>query len=884
MHFFESSQQFTKKTFQVLKAHSAIVAFVTALLLAGFLHGYNMFHYPYFESDEGTYLSQAYAVKEYGELSLYTYWYDHPPFGWITIATWIGILHDNWNFFGNSLHSGRALMFLLHLVQVSLIFFIVKRVTNAPWIAFLSIVLYSTSPLVVYFQRRILLDNLLTTWVLLSTAVLFLRQVRLRHILMSGAFFGFAMITKITTVMFGPAILYLLITAKWQLHRGFRIVGWFFVSGSLFSLWFIYAFIHTELLPAPHGERVSLIGAILYQASRGTGTYFWQQGSSFLENVTHWLILDATHVYIVGFGLVVALLIALLSSRYRFFGLATLLYFIFLIRGGTVIGFYILPMMPFLVMSLATGFALVYEWLREKRVPIAIPFCITIVALGVYGYHYYPKVYKYLTVDETTNQIEALRWMKRNIPEDARMIVDIYGMTGLLDPTFENDTKFKNAEWFFKVALDPSVRYEKYQDDWRNFDYVFISHEMIYQSYLHKLPVVYDAIRNSDPVMRWDAHSTSFIDIQNFKSTNGDWVALHRVNNNTRTQLLYAWNHFKDNFIVSYGQVIDPKTNVTTSEGQSYALLRAVMMNDHDTFKGVWLWTQHQLQHRLDDKLLSWRWKDGVQTDSVNATDADLDIALALIFASQRFNAPEYLEDARLIIADIWRQTVVDINGRYYLLPMEKTLARRDNFFLLNPSYMSPAHYRLFAEIDTERREEWLKLADDTYMLLGDTLPMNWVLINDTTGEVSSAGRYIVQGDADLFGYDAFRTFWRVGLDVEWFESEKGKRYLENIGSIFVGEWNRSKTFVDRYTANGGGIGNNPNVSVASGILLALKHGATPQLSSEVYNKLFAQSLVFDGEREYAYWGSPDVYYDANWAWFGVALYTGNFPNLWRAR
>jgi hypothetical protein len=33
-------------------------------------------------------VAQAYAVSRLGDLSHYTYWYDHPPLGWIQIAVW----------------------------------------------------------------------------------------------------------------------------------------------------------------------------------------------------------------------------------------------------------------------------------------------------------------------------------------------------------------------------------------------------------------------------------------------------------------------------------------------------------------------------------------------------------------------------------------------------------------------------------------------------------------------------------------------------------------------------------------------------------------------------------------------------------------------------
>ena len=41
--------------------------------------------------DEGTYTAQAYAVEHFGELAHYTYWYDHPPLGWLQIAAWTSL-------------------------------------------------------------------------------------------------------------------------------------------------------------------------------------------------------------------------------------------------------------------------------------------------------------------------------------------------------------------------------------------------------------------------------------------------------------------------------------------------------------------------------------------------------------------------------------------------------------------------------------------------------------------------------------------------------------------------------------------------------------------------------------------------------------------------
>src|SRR5262249_7571905 len=87
------------------------------------------------------------------------------------------------------------------------------------------------------------------------------------------------------------------------------------------------------------------------------------------------------------------------------------------------------------------------------------------------------------------------------------------------------------------------------------------------------------------------------------------------------------------------GRVISrDEDGVTTSEGQGYAMLRAVWSDDADVFERVWTWTQQNLRVR-GDHLFAWKWKGGV-LDRHSATDADSDIALALVLAARRFQHP----------------------------------------------------------------------------------------------------------------------------------------------------------------------------------------------------------------------------------------------------
>src|SRR5579884_557263 len=105
------------------------------------------------------------------------------------------------------------------------------------------------------------------------------------------------------------------------------------------------------------------------------------------------------------------------------------------------------------------------------------------------------------------------------------------------------------------------------------------------------------------------------------------------------TLLASSWDEYKQQFLNPDGRIMDlQQNNITTSEGQSYALLRSVWSDDKPTFDLVWKFTQDNLK-RPGDNLFAWQWGKrsdgsyGVMPDGgINtASDADSDIAFALI-------------------------------------------------------------------------------------------------------------------------------------------------------------------------------------------------------------------------------------------------------------
>lgn len=864
-----------------------IIIFILTLTIAGLLHGWNMLQYPYYESDEGTYVSQAWSLIKFGELAPYTYWYDHPPVGWIFIALWIKLIGGDFFRFGTAIDTGRVLMLLVHLVSTGLIFFIVRRVTKNAFAALFAGLLFSVSPLMIYFQRRVLLDNIMIMWILASTAMLFVRQIKLRYYIFSGVFFALAVLTKVTAVMFGPPLLLYAIFKKSKIPLIFRTTMWLASSMLATSIYILYAFLRSEFFPARSGEEhVSLIQSFLFQMSRtGEQVPFWDSTSDFAVAVGDWMNKDDIGL-LIGAGIMVFVIInALWNKNLRFFAIAFLFYFLFLIRGGIVINFYVLPLIPFFAMATAILFhdlvSLVSKREGIRAMIIAVPFFVVVVYYGFYG----PT--KHFVRDETTQQKKAIVWIKENLPEESAIIIDSYALVDIRDPKNINEKTFPNADWFYKINRDPMIRDDKYHADWQNFDYIALTHEMLKQTREEHHPITREAYRNSLPIAKWMGNKETFVDEQRFRTTNGDWAMIFRVNDQYHAQLLDAWEEYKEQFITfggeNHGQVIDPSNGVTTSEGQSYAMLRAAWMNDKYTFLGAWLWTQNHLQHRLDDNLLSWKWQDGQLIDSASATDADEDVALALLFGYKLWNEEEYLISAQEILDDIWEHCVVKINGRYHLLPMHEESADKWNGYLFNPSYLSPASYRIFAEADP--KHDWDALADDSYEILNEIGQLNgnntylsadWYFLDKKYGAFYTANSYF-ERDVDHFSFDAFRTLWRVSLDEQWFGTEDARAYLQNTNKFLVDYHIDHGRMPMSLALSGKAVDERNALAMDTGYAIGLMYGDDPRIAQD----FFAKFVDAKYNEDTCSWNETPNYYDANWAWLGTGAFHRVLSNVW---
>jgi endo-1,4-beta-D-glucanase Y len=356
-----------------------------------------------------------------------------------------------------------------------------------------------------------------------------------------------------------------------------------------------------------------------------------------------------------------------------------------------------------------------------------------------------------------------------------------------------------------------------------------------------------------------------------------------------RTELISLWEEYKKEYLEpSTYRVLDKqKEFVTTSEGESYAMLRAVWLDDKDTFDKSWKWTEDNLERK--DKLFSWLFGKrtngtyGVLTErggQNTATDADTDIALALIFASARWNDASYLDAAKQIIPSIWEQEVVTIKGKPYVVAnnVEKTSS---GTMVINPSYLAPYAYRIFAKIDTTH--PWLSLVDTSYDVLKQSMdasldtsssahiPPDWIFIDKKTGVLlPPRGNNL----ATTMSFDALRVPWRLALDKAWYNEPRADELLKKM-SFLSNEWNTNSILYTSYTHDGMPAIKNQSAAFYGGVLGYFMY-ADPTAAKAIYdNKL---QILFNPDTNT--WKITLGYYDDNWAWFGIALYNNFLPNL----
>lgn len=458
------------------------------LALAGAMSAINLGGAPQRIDDEGTYTAQAWAVGNLGQLAHYTFWYDHPPLGWIQLSLYAQ-LTGAFARYSIAVIAMREAMVVAALISVVLLWVLARRLGFSRPASAAAGLLFALSPLSVQFHRTVYLDNVATPWLLGALILALSRKNQLAAFAGSALMFGIAVLSKETYLLALPLLVFLAVRSAAPETRRYTLA----VAGSVLALvggsYVLLAAVKGEVVP--RSGRVSLLQGTLFQlASRkGSGSVF-DPASLADRTFSMWWQLDA--VFIVG-GLVAAVG-ALALRRLRPFAVFTLAAAaVFLLRPGGYIP------VPFVIMLLPFGALLIAglgDWAvrslaaRRRRaraigvLMVAVLAAVAIVPLWTTQL----RGFLLANIDRPMSQAQA--WIGQNVPRGDRLIVDDAMWVDLV----RQGRQRSDVIWYYKLDTDPAVQKQSPQG-WRNSQYVVTTESM--RTFPDGFPQVSRAIANS---------------------------------------------------------------------------------------------------------------------------------------------------------------------------------------------------------------------------------------------------------------------------------------------------------------------------------------------------------------------------------------------------
>jgi endo-1,4-beta-D-glucanase Y len=299
----------------------------------------------------------------------------------------------------------------------------------------------------------------------------------------------------------------------------------------------------------------------------------------------------------------------------------------------------------------------------------------------------------------------------------------------------------------------------------------------------------------------------------------------------------------------------------TVSEGIGYAMIMMVYFSETNEsyqthFDSLWAYYQ---RWKNGNGVMHWKINGFSSIAGENgATDAELDVAVALAMARYQFGDTKYETAATNLIKDIWKHEV-EINR--LLKPGDAWNSSR------NPSYVSPAAFEIFKGLSTEgwdtvltKNYTFLKANQNATQSSNTKLPSGWADDNGTPKVCSNnCGINVVSYDQD-----AVRAPWRWAWANAWYGHADAKTLINNLAPWVNG---KNPGDISGPISLSGTMGANPNSAYVGSLACALTN------ASKYQDKLNTYWSYLNGIEN-------EPYFNRAIRILTGLLITGNMPNL----
>ena len=440
-----------------------LAGLTVAIVPLSVVHAWGMAGFPAFFDDEGAYVSQAFAVDKLHALAPYTYWYDHPPLGWIMLGGF-GKVFPLFSSTSFTIAAARTFVLCTFVVSAVLLYGVARRMSLGSGLSAAAVAFFGLSPLALDYQRMVLLDNIAMPWLVAAFFLALTPRRRVAAYAASGVCFALAVLSKETFLLFLPALAFLVWTTCARSTRRYAMA----VFGTLFvcvaGFYPLFALLRGEFFEGKH--HTSLLYGIHFQLTRNGGGSVFTSHSPTRDLVDGWLKIDP--IILALTIVVIPLLLAV--RRLRWVGLALGVPVLVALRPGSYVpAMYVIGLLPFAGLGLAALAGAASDAGKRVRGTVAptvlalASVAVLAVPAGVAAPLWAHKDLTMLRTDDASADERAVDWLAVHAPRSSRILVDATIWTDLVDRGFDRH----RVVWFYKLDLDPSVR-----TPWWRFDYI----------------------------------------------------------------------------------------------------------------------------------------------------------------------------------------------------------------------------------------------------------------------------------------------------------------------------------------------------------------------------------------------------------------------------
>ncbi|WP_058749281.1 ArnT family glycosyltransferase [Curtobacterium oceanosedimentum] len=485
------------------RVHAASLAWLLPVLAVTVtVQLWNMSGTPQRIDDEGTYTAQAWAITNLGEITHYTYWYDHPPLGWIQIAAYTA-LTGAFTRYPFAVEAAREAMVFFAAVSSLLLFVLARRLGAGRATAAVAGLVFALSPLALQYHRTVYIDNVATPWLLAAFVLVLSRRQQLAGFAGAAACLGIAVLSKETYLLALPFLIWIAVRRADRSTRRYTLS----VAGAVLVVigggYLLLAAVKGELLPG--AGRVSLLEGITYQlGSRTASGSVFDAGSLANQAAAQWWALDPVFIVLGS----VAAVVGLFLRRVR--PIAAMLVFLLAMMfrpNGYLPVPYVIMLVPFAALLVAytaerAVLALVGRTRSNARTRVrgvarrglgatwaVVTAAALVVAVPLWG----TQLRGFLSSNLDLPMQQAEQWVGDNVPKSSRLLVDDAMWVDLVRDGFARN----NVIWYYKLDTDAAVQRQS-PNGWKDSDYVVTTDSM--RTGGNSSQDVTQAIRNSTSV------------------------------------------------------------------------------------------------------------------------------------------------------------------------------------------------------------------------------------------------------------------------------------------------------------------------------------------------------------------------------------------------